>query len=69
MYTDSVPQSSCVAFYSPRTGEPIWRQCAWCKRLIDGTGAPHGWPQSRLWPATHGACQECSAALLRQKSR
>jgi hypothetical protein len=44
----------------------MYRQCAWCLRLINRFGEPISTPQPKRYELSHGMCLACGALWLEQ---
>jgi hypothetical protein len=42
----------------------MYRQCAWCLRLINRFGEPISTPQPKRYELSHGMCLACGAIWL-----
>jgi hypothetical protein len=49
----------------PTDQHGLVRQCAWCRRVADASGAYRLAARALLDAASHGCCRDCAAALLR----
>ncbi|HEY1354480.1 MAG TPA: hypothetical protein VGF67_33125 [Ktedonobacteraceae bacterium] len=47
----------------------MYRQCAWCLRLINRFGEPISTPQPKRYELSHGMCLACGALWLEQVTR
>lgn len=44
----------------------MYRQCAWCLRLMNRFGEPISTPQPKRYELSHGMCLACGALWLEQ---
>jgi len=47
----------------------MYRQCAWCLRLINRFGEPISTPQPKRYELSHGMCLACGALWLERATR
>lgn len=47
----------------------MYRQCAWCLRLINRFGEPISTPQPKRYELSHGMCLACGILWLEQVTR
>lgn len=47
----------------------MYRQCAWCLRLMNRFGEPISAPQPKRYELSHGMCLACGALWLEQATR